>query len=207
MSDDGLDAADGVEALDQSGRTPAAQGKVEHDVEPEDVEQREDAEHHVVGPVGEPGVAHDLVEVREQVAVREHGRLGRAGRPRGEEQRGDVVRSAVDGNDGLGIEVVLQRVRALDSGALGREHVLEPGPRPVDTGERLAAAGPDHRDPSAGGRDLPLELGRRAGRVERHDRGPGPQRRQVRHHEEPVVGGHQGHPVAGLDPEADEPGP
>ena len=97
MGADGLDAAEGIEPLDERDRASAVQRKAEHDVEPEDVEQREDAEHDVVGSVGEPGVTHDLVEVGEQVPVRQDGGLGRAGRPRGEEQGGDVVGRAIDG--------------------------------------------------------------------------------------------------------------
>ena len=85
--------------------------------------------------------------------------------------------------------------------------MLEPGRGPVDAGERLAATRPHHRDPRARGRELPLDLGRRARGVEGHDRGTRPQRRQVRHHVEPVVGGQERHPVVGLHPQADEPGP
>ena len=56
-------------------------------------------------------------------------------------------------------------------------------------------------------RELALELGGRAERVERDRDEAGAEHGQVRHHEVPVVGADDRDPVAGLEPEADQPAP
>ena len=75
------------------------QRRPQGDIQPEDVEERQHAEHDVVAATGS-AAADRLLQVREQVAVAEHGRLGRARRSRGEHQHGEVVGGPGDGGDG-----------------------------------------------------------------------------------------------------------
>ena len=96
-STDGLEAPTaGSKRSTSSTVAPATKLQPEHDVQPEDVEQRQHAEHHVVGALLAARVGLALLEVREQVAVGEHGGLRRAGGAAGEDQHREVVVAPVD---------------------------------------------------------------------------------------------------------------
>ena len=183
-----------VEPLDQHDRAADAQRQPEHGVQPEHVEQRQHRERHLVGPVGTVGVGEDLVEVRAQVAVGEHGRPRRSGRPAREEQHGHVVGGAVDERGGVGSEEVGHVDDALVVGELAA----------VDGLGHLAARGTDQRQLRARGGQLALDLGRGALRVQRDGDGPGAEHGQVRRDEIPVVGGQDRHPVTRRDPSGGE---
>ena len=90
-----LEGADRVEAGRQHEAGAGREGGVEGDAEAEDVEERQHAEHDVVGAEA-VGPARHLVHVGAEGAVGEHGRPGRAGGAAGEAQHGDVVRVDVD---------------------------------------------------------------------------------------------------------------
>ena len=96
MALDELEGRQRVEPAHQQDRGPSHQAQPENDVQPEDVEQRVDTQVHVVAADRPPGVALHLLEVGQQVAVGQHGRLGRARRPGGEQQYGQVAGVAVD---------------------------------------------------------------------------------------------------------------
>ena len=100
---------------------PAYEREAEHDVQPEDVEQRQHAEHHVVGPPSpRPGCACIWLEVGEQVAVGEHRRLRRAGGAAREEQHGQVVVGTVDDRRRVGGEQVVERAGIVERVTRGR---------------------------------------------------------------------------------------
>ena len=85
----------GIEALHEHDRGADAQAETEHDVEPEDVEQRQHAVDDVVG-VDVAVRRQALLDVGQQVAVAEHRRPRRAGGAAGEDQHGQVRRLDVD---------------------------------------------------------------------------------------------------------------
>ena len=126
------------------------------------MEQREDAEHHVVGPVAEPGVTHDLVR---RAGCRASGRPPSACRPSREEQR--RCRQALHDGRGQPAPQPARRQpasRRSSPAAPRRRRVpskrARARARPPGRRRRTpAAAGPDHRH--AGRGQLALELGRR----------------------------------------------
>src|SRR5207248_98298 len=63
----------------------------------------------------------------------------------------------------------------------------------------VASSWAHHRHPGTGGDQLALELGRWRLRVEWHGDAAHPERRQIRHDEEPRVGGDDRQPVSGLE--------
>ena len=75
MPADRLEISDGVEAFDQDHGRSRIQRQAENHVEPEDVEQGQDAEADVGRVLGPTGVRLHLLEVGQQVAVRQHRRL------------------------------------------------------------------------------------------------------------------------------------
>ena len=90
---------------------------VEQEAEPRELERVAQAERDVVGADLQPRVRLDLVDVRGEVLVREHGRARCTGRPRGEEQHRDLA------------VVALQAEQARDFGT------LKATPYPVVHGE------------------------------------------------------------------------
>ena len=144
-----------IEALVQHQRRAGGQRQPQRHVQPEDVEQRQGHEADVVG-AEDLGDAEHLVQVGRQVAVGEHGRLGLARRPRGEQQDGEV---------GLGSlhRVQVMRVRPSgpsepDSGCAGAEtssHAMASSAAPA----RARGAGQDH----VAGRSATARPGRRPG--------------------------------------------
>ena len=80
-----------IEALDDRDRRARRERQAERDVEPEHVEERQQAEPDVVGTQREPGMALHLREVRGQRTVGEDRGLRRPGGAGREEQHGGIV--------------------------------------------------------------------------------------------------------------------
>ena len=140
----GVERGRRVEALDQHDRGARGQREAEHHVEAEDVEQRQDAEHDVVG-ASCPGVGAALLDVGQQVAVGEHRRLRRAGGAAGEQQHGDGARLELRDAERLAIEVVVERQpRRRCCGRRWRRRCARSGPTRVDRSPRLARHRADH---------------------------------------------------------------
>jgi hypothetical protein len=134
---DGLDARLRVEPLDEQHGGTGVERQAQHDVEAEDVEQRQHAEGHVGGELLAALVALDLLEVREQVAVAEHGRPRRSGGAAGEHQHGQVAGLALDDRHGVDREQVLERVRPLEVDPRGGDDVRQLGQRgPIESAHR-----------------------------------------------------------------------
>ena len=190
---------DRIEALDEDHRRSRPQGDSQHGVEPVDVEQGHHRQPDVVGMHGQARVGLHLFEVGEEVAVGETGRLRCAGGAGGEHEHGVVALAPVDDRRGVGGEQLVEHGCPLEAHPPGHEHVLDSDGSAVDAGEGVAGAGPHDRHTGAGGRHLPLELGRWGHGVQGDAHRPRPQNGQVGDDEEPVVGRHQRHPVAGLE--------
>ena len=157
-----------------------------------------------------PGWRLALLEVGQQVAVGEHRRLGRAGRAAGEQQHRQVVvgrgRRAGRARRPAGRRAARASGRRARP-SLTTTSVQGRARRPGRAGRRWPGRGGRRSRPGPRRRPAPLDLRCRAQRVERHGHGAGAEDGQVRHHEVPVVGGDDRHPVAGLDAQPDEPAP
>ena len=118
-----------VEALDQHGRGRLVGDRRERAVEAVDVEERQDEQHHVVGPDARRLDRGDVVDVREQRPVGEHRALRAAARAGGEEQQrqalgvGDHGRRRAPDHDHRGVRLRTGRCVSHDD---ERE---APGPR------------------------------------------------------------------------------
>ena len=123
-----------------------------------------------VGRSARPGCACDLLEVRPQVAVGEHRRLRRAGGAAGEDEHGEVVVGPLDDRRGSAPAATSSSAMAPSSPWPSvRDDVLEGRDEARSTPAKAgAAAGPDDDGSGTDGGQLPLELARRAQRVERH---------------------------------------
>jgi hypothetical protein len=148
-----------------------------------------------------------LVDAGQQVAVAEHGRLGRSGGAAGEDQHGEVVVFARHQGYGLGAEQVVE-VDVAAVVPLAVDHELQGGqPVPVDRVDGGATRGSDHDRPHAHRRQFTFELARRAERVQRYGHRPDAEDGQVAGDEVPVVGTQDAHPVARLDAQPHESAP
>ena len=203
---DRLDGGCGVEPLDEHDGGADAESEPDHHVEPEDVEQRQHAVDHVVGAdVALRGTA--LIEVGLQVAVGEHRRAGRAGGSAGEHEHRDLRAVDVDRLDGAGREQVVEGDDVVGAAArrvgehdhLDRRHRGAVDVRPVDGAEVV-----DHDGASGDDRQLGLEFGTGAGRVERHGDRSETDGGEVGDHEVRRVADHDGDPIVGADPAGGE---
>ena len=165
---------DGVEAVGEHGRRARPRDLPEPGVQAVDVEQRQDQQHHVVRRDDRRLDPAQLLEVREQCPMREHGAARPAGGARGVEQDREVLatdRLALDGPALAGREQVVPRVgSAADHDDLvGRQ------------ARRATAACSTSVTTSDGPRveDLVVELGRGVGGVERDGDQAGPQDAEV----------------------------
>ncbi len=171
----------GLEPLDEERRRAGGEAAAEDDVQPEDVGAGQHGQADVVGSHREAGVPLDLADVGGQVGVGEHRGTGRAGGARGEEEHGDVVGGALDTRRGVVGERV--EVDAADPPAYGG-------------GERRCGPGGEGQG-SVDRAELPVELGGRRRRVQRHAHRAGVQDGEVRDDERHPVRADDRHPVAG----------
>ena len=140
---------------------------------------------------------------------RQHRRLRRPGDPAREDQDREVVgrpdRPSATGSAASSWSKVTAPSIAV--GRRGDDELERRRLRPVERAEACGPTGPIGRS-GTDRRELALERGGRAQRVERDRDEAGAEHGQVRGHEVPVVGADDPHPVAGLEAQAgaDRPG-
>ncbi len=193
---DGVEHRGRVEPLDEHHTGTRRQRRPDHHVQTEDVEDRQHAVDDVRRPhrlTGRPG----LLDVRQQVAVAEHGGPRRTGGPAREDQHGQLVVGDVDGGARVGLQQRLDRHRSLEREGGRRDDVLHRRHRGrVDRTPHRESGLLDDDGPGVHHGQFTLEFGRRAGRVQRHGDGAETDRGEVRHHEVPTVAAEQGDGVA-----------
>ena len=179
-----------MEVIDQRDRRAREQRQIEHDVQAEDVEEREHTERDIGRFDAQPGVTLQLFQIREQRSVREHRGLRRTGRARGEQQHREVVGAARD-----------RRTSVLRVAHLGVDHQH----RWRGGGARRSSSGAigvfRRRDQQRGRGDLQLtrELVRGRRGIERHGcpaRRKGP---EIRRHERGLVAREQRDAIPHVD--------
>ena len=191
----------------RSTSTPGGAGGGHHPepaVEPVDVKEREDQQHHVVGCDDRRLDAADVKEVGEQCAVRQHRALGRAGRARGVEQHRQVLTRS-GGVDRAGRRTWSSSIGEVDGArATGRvtTGARRRSPAPARTHAplqcRQVGAGDDGH-PSAAVAEQMGHLAGGVGRVDRHDHETGPKGPVVGDGEFDDVAEHDRDPVARLE--------
>ena len=180
------------------------QPEAEYDVEAEDVEHRQYAVHHIARLDADVGGA-PLVEVGQQVAVAEHRRTGSTRSAAGEDQHGERVTLHLDHVDGGRLLERGERGTGARHVCVGADHVLHRRDRcAVDRIPCSGRSGLQQHHRGAHGAYFPLDLGRRAGGVERHGDGAEAQRGEVGDHELATVGAHERDAVAFGDAECSE---
>src|SRR5437763_5244033 len=100
----------------------------------------------------------DLLQVGEEIAMGEAGRLRRAGCTGGQHQHGIVVLVARDDGSGLTSEELFEGLGGVETDALGNEHPLDVDSHAVDARERVAPARSDDGEACAGPSQLTLKL-------------------------------------------------
>ena len=184
---------------------PRYEREAEHHVHAEDVEQGKHTEHDVVGPEPASGLRLQLLEVRVQVAVREHRRLRGARGAAREEQGGEVVRRARGHRRGVGGEEILERRGIGERVAGGADDEPDRWHRgAVDLAPARAPGRSDDHRGRLDRLDLAHELGSRAERVQRDHDAADPEHGEIRDDERGVVGAEQADPIAGAEPPSDE---
>ena len=187
---------DGVEALGQHAGRAVPGHEAERGVEPEDVEQRQHQQHHVVGGDGGRVDARALLEVGQQRPVAEHGALGSPAGAGGVEQHSEV----------------LARAGAVECGAVTHQIAVRRSSRDDDrhrrhrAGRRRGRSGRDDDGSAAVGEHVAQLVGG-VGRVDREGDQAGPQRAEVDGGELRGVAEVHGDPVTRRETEGQQPAP
>ena len=190
-----------VEALDEHGEPAHEELHAQHRVQAEDVERRQQQQHDVVRRRGGPDPQLHLLDVGEQAAVGEHGRLREAGGAGGEQQGGRVVDVAVD--DAV-MGVVLGRFVRAGAGRLEIVHVDDGVAEVGESRADLAVRPPCEHQARLDRLELLLELGGRALGVDGHRHRPEADHGEVGDDELRAGRDHQGDAVARLHPAAEQ---
>ena len=206
MAFDQLDRLGWIEPVDHDRGGARPDRQPQDHVQCVDVEQREGQEDDVVGPLGEVGHRGHLVEVRQQVPVREHGALRLRGRSRRVREHRQVVGIDPDlGGLDIGRQRLLQRdgPRRRGRAADGDDRLQIGKVRP----DRVKVREPgqlrdDHLGPRVGQDRGELDRGEH--RVQRADHGADPQRSVERRDEFGNVSRDQRNAIARPHPERGE---